>query len=80
MTQTMGQDPSSCNVVTSNKPSAPGTWLIQQPGKGTMISGHDHEGRDHCYKKGGPNPQPRVARETGGAGVPFVILQAASLQ
>lgn len=53
MTQTMGKDPSTCNFVTSAKPSGSGTWDIQQAGKGLTIAGKYQETRDHCCKKGG---------------------------
>ena len=58
MTQTMETDPSTCNLVTSNKPNGAGTWNIQQAGKGLQITGHDHEARDHCWKKTTGPPAP----------------------
>ena len=76
MTQTMGSDPSTCNLVTSTKPSGSGTWNIQLAGKGLVITCHDQETRDHCYKKGGSHPQPPAPPPPPGSGDFVVVLQA----
>lgn len=58
MTQTMGTDPSTCNLVSAKVPSGSGTWVIQQAGNGFAIDGHDSETRDHCWRKSGGKAAP----------------------
>ena len=41
----------TCNLITPQKPSAPGVWISQNAGNGYSIEGHDSEIRDTCYKK-----------------------------
>ena len=51
--------PLACSLVTTKKPTAPGTWQWGPgPGSGD-IAGHDSEKRDECYRKQyGPTPPP----------------------
>lgn len=61
MWQTMGSDPSTCNLVTTNTPGGGGTWEKHDVDRhGTQISGHDQETRDECYRRrtspGPPSP------------------------
>ena len=55
----MYQLPPACSLVTTKKPTAPGTWQWG-PGPGKQaIAGHDAEKRDQCYRRqGGPTPPP----------------------
>jgi hypothetical protein len=59
MTQGMGADPPSCQIVSTTKPCTPGTWVVKRAGRGLVITGHDTESTDHCYKKRGAPGPPR---------------------
>ena len=51
--------PTTCQLVTSRKPTSPGNWVVQNQGSGFAIDHHDTETRDTCYKKtSGPSPSP----------------------
>ena len=44
--------PNSCLIVSTQPPegvSKPGSWALEDEGKGTSVTGHDHETRDCCY-------------------------------
>jgi hypothetical protein len=52
MMQTMGKDPTTCQLVTTTKPTGSATWEVENSGKGLVVTGHDGETRDTCFRKG----------------------------
>ena len=47
----MYQEPTTCALVTPDKPNVTGKWQVQYQGNGLIIGGYDQETRDTCYRK-----------------------------
>ena len=45
------RQPTTCALVTPDKPSVAGNWGVHEQGNGFVIGGHDSEARDTCFKK-----------------------------
>ena len=52
MMQTMGKDQTTCQLVTTTKPAGSATWEVENAGKELVVTSHDEEVRDTCFRKG----------------------------
>ena len=54
--------PPTCNIVTTNKPSSPGSWSNENEGNGLSIDGSRHPKIGFSFHFGAPEPQKSLNR------------------